>query len=568
MKVTQNTPTFGRQRKDPFVTQNGITRRSALMGAMVAATLLSTSCTSAPGQSSAGHTTLTIAQVATSFVRNYNVISPSATRGPLANMIYEPLVQWTSGEKGMEVVPWLAKSFSWSDGGKTLTFNLRTDVKWSDGQPLTSKDVAYTYGLPLANKALNTGQNYTNVTTPDASTVVFDFPTTSFTSLQQFLGPVVPEHVWAPHGTDVAQFVNPDPVGTGPLKVDQFTAQQVTFAVNKDYWAGDLAMSTVKVVAGSQDSIRAGLSNGTVDWANVGWPNGDKGFVEPDPNNRKLWSVPGGGAQELIFNTAVAPFDDVHVRRAVAFALNREQISKVGDNGEPPASPTGLDQALMGDFVASAYRTPPGQNVDQAKSELAQSSYTLKDGTFVKDGKSTKVSLLIKSGGVGWSAYAAAIADQLKSQLGIVVDVQSREDSAFEKQLQVGDFSTAIRGLGGLFTLVPYNVTLNSQFYAPVGTPSSSNYVRWNDPETDALLKRLADVDPLSAEAKELGYQLQDLVVEKVPFTGLVRATEPVEINEKNWKGWPADPATAPAIPSPSAGVQAIINMLKLRPAS
>ena len=51
--------------------------------------------------------------------------------------------------------PWLATSYAWSNGGKTLTFDLRQGVKWSDGTPFTSADVAYTFNLIKSNAALN-----------------------------------------------------------------------------------------------------------------------------------------------------------------------------------------------------------------------------------------------------------------------------------------------------------------------------------------------------------------------------------------------------------------------------
>lgn len=74
------------------------------------------------------------------FARNFNTFSPASKKSPGAKFFYEPLVRVDQTDSN-KVKPWLAKKFEYSDGGKTLTFKLRDDVKWSDGKPLTSKDV-------------------------------------------------------------------------------------------------------------------------------------------------------------------------------------------------------------------------------------------------------------------------------------------------------------------------------------------------------------------------------------------------------------------------------------------
>src|SRR5579863_7858185 len=68
--------------------------------------------------------------------------------------IYEPLMFVNALQSG-KVTPWLASSYAWSNGNKTLTFTIRTGVKWSDGQPFTAADVAYTFALMKAHPALD-----------------------------------------------------------------------------------------------------------------------------------------------------------------------------------------------------------------------------------------------------------------------------------------------------------------------------------------------------------------------------------------------------------------------------
>ena len=71
-------------------------------------------------------------------------------------LVYEPLLQFDLAAPP-KYYPWLATGYSWSNGGKSVTFTIRTGVKWNNGKPMTPADVAYTYNLVKANTAINLG---------------------------------------------------------------------------------------------------------------------------------------------------------------------------------------------------------------------------------------------------------------------------------------------------------------------------------------------------------------------------------------------------------------------------
>src|SRR5438874_6778339 len=108
------------------------------------------------------------------FIQNFNPWDTNGTGTEVnaTGLIYEPLLQFDTMKPGT-VYPWLAKSYTFSPDGKTVTFDLRTDAKWSDGQAFTSQDAAYTFNLLKQNKAINLyGINPTSITTPDSHTLV------------------------------------------------------------------------------------------------------------------------------------------------------------------------------------------------------------------------------------------------------------------------------------------------------------------------------------------------------------------------------------------------------------
>src|SRR5436189_4331668 len=149
------------------------------------------------------------------FVKNFNPYT--ATGLPSGSFVqgafYEPLI--ITGEGGLKPVPWLARSWAWSNGNKTLTLNLAHGVKWSDGKPLTSADVVYSLTAGRQDKLMDrvglvgAGNNITSVKARGAYKVVISLktPDSQFiaaTVNRQF---VVPKHIWSKVG-DVANYTN------------------------------------------------------------------------------------------------------------------------------------------------------------------------------------------------------------------------------------------------------------------------------------------------------------------------------------------------------------------------
>src|ERR1700752_2696913 len=130
-------------------------------------------------------------------------------------LIYEPLIQFNLAAPPKDY-PWLATGYKWSNGGKTITFTIRSGVKWNNGTALTPADVAFTYNLVKKNTAINLGGlNISSVST-SGNTVTLTFPTAQYTNLEQIAGvAIVPQSVWSKVGNP-ATFPDPTPVGRGP----------------------------------------------------------------------------------------------------------------------------------------------------------------------------------------------------------------------------------------------------------------------------------------------------------------------------------------------------------------
>ncbi|WP_329001877.1 ABC transporter substrate-binding protein [Kribbella sp. NBC_00709] len=499
----------------------------------------------------------------TTFVRNYNVMGPATDKAPNMELVYEPLMRVDYGDGGV-LKPWLAASWTFSEQGKQLTIKLRTDVTWSDGQKFSADDVVYSLGLPIEKPDFSiAGVTYKSVAKVDDSTVKVVFAEPSYATLNQFaniLLPMVPKHIWSTQNLNT--WTNPDPIGTGPFTLKEFKPQQITLQARTDYWGGKLPMSTYKIIPTSADALKAQLLKGDIDWSSASWPNGEKEYVAKDPDKHLYQLYSNGGAMSVLFNTAKAPFDDVHVRRALALTIDRTAVVTTLQRPGTEAGPTGLSDQLFADWLDPAYKGKV-QKVDAtaAKAELARGGWTIENGALVKDGKRYQPSILFNSDW-GWGNYADILLNTWKQTLGLQVKGAGQPSAGYYDKQNLGQFDLAAASTGGSGVYGVYRF-LSSSFKVPIGKSATLNQGRWSDPQTDRIIAAMERTDNVG-ELKGLGRQLQKIVVDDVPFSPIYNNFYFVDINATRWTGWPT-PDNFDHIPFVGMGPDTILTMLKLQ---
>ena len=237
-----------------------------------------------------------------------------------------------------------------TDGGRVWTFHIRPNVKWSDGVPLTARDVAYTYNRILRQKLsmyLSYFTGVTKVEAPDDQTVVITSkrPNAVMTALYV---PILPEHIWGKvPDPKVESYANVPMVSSGPFQVTEVKiGKYVKMERNPHYQDGFGAEPTVDEVLfeiyQTQDSLVADYKAGNLDAA-----------IELDPGfYRSLKGVPGStsvaapglGFHELGFNCWNSPkskgnplLRDVRIRQAVNWAIDKQAIAAIAMDGLAPA---------------------------------------------------------------------------------------------------------------------------------------------------------------------------------------------------------------------------------------
>ena len=160
--------------------------------------------------------------------------------------IYPVLVQY---DKNLHYVPFFARSWHASNGGKTWTFNTVPNAKWTDGQPLTAEDAAWSINTAIRYQKTGTANlagliaHITRADAPNATTLVVHYKQAAGNVLGQFEQFfILPKHIWSQHlghnGTDLKTFPNNAPVvGSGPFKLVKYQKNQIAlFQRNDSYW--------------------------------------------------------------------------------------------------------------------------------------------------------------------------------------------------------------------------------------------------------------------------------------------------------------------------------------------
>jgi peptide/nickel transport system substrate-binding protein len=362
-------------------------------------------------------------------------------------MIYEGLLQFDDLEPGT-VYPWLAASYQFSNGNKTLTFTLRKGATWSDDKPFTSADVVYTFDVLKKYPQLNINSvNFKTVQAEGPDKVVFTFTTPDYTQLNDIGNTyIVPEHIWA--NVNPVKFADANPVGTGPYLVKSFSAQNLTLTRNPHYWNGTPPVAQLNYPAyDTASSSNLALSQGTVNWAGNYIPDIEKTYISDDPTYRHYWFAPLG-LVSLIPNLSVYPLNNVDVRKAISDAIDRSTISTEGESSyeAPVTSPTGLvlpdDQALMApQYAALRYSV----NTTQAKSLLQAAGLKMGPGGYFEGSNGKPISLTI----IDPSAYSDYITDaqiivsELKA-VGLRATVSGESVSAWTSDMADGSFQLTI----------------------------------------------------------------------------------------------------------------------------
>jgi peptide/nickel transport system substrate-binding protein len=515
---------------------------AALLAAGAGACSSSSSSTSSSGSGSSSTLVMesspesTITQAFNPFIATQAIWGMGAD-----GLIYEPLLQFDIAAPP-KYYPWLATSYQWSNGGKTVKFTIRPGVKFNNGTPMTPADVAFTYNLVKNNKAINLAGLAISSVSTSGNTVTLTFPAAQYTNLQSIAGvPILPHAIWSKVGNP-ATYADANPVGTGPYKLKTFTPQGFTLTKNTGYWQ----ISKVKVpnvyfpVYTSNTGALSALFSDQIDWTGNFIPGLQKDFVAKSPAYHHFWEAPGS-TNAFIPNLNKWPTNQLAVRKAISLAVNRSLLASEGEAGleNPVLNASGITLPTY-----SAWSGPVASDTVPATGDAAGAQAVLKaagytkgaNGFFQKGGKTVSVTLISPAAYTDYAEVGSIAAQELKNA-GIDATFQGISVNAWNADMADGNFTLAEHWSNGGVT--PYNLYdnwLDSSLAS--GTAATGDYEGLKNPAIDSALARLAGGSTVAEQAAALT-PIEKFVETNLPVIPVTAASDWFEYNSQHWVGWP-----------------------------
>jgi peptide/nickel transport system substrate-binding protein len=451
--------------------------------------------------------------------------------------MYEPLI--ITGEGGLKPVPWLARSWKWSNGNKTLTLSLTHAAKWSDGKPLTSADVVYSLTAGKQDATMDrigltgAGNEVASIKAKGPYGVAITLKAADSQFISSILNRqfVVPAHVWKGVAKP-ATFLNPSPVTSGPFNViSRFTTQDYVFSKNPHYWQPGMPKIPCLeyVQASSNDAALALIQSGQVDWTHNFVPNVEKAYVAKDPKHYHAFYATTAYPISLTMDTTQYPYSLVAFRKALSYAIDRNSVSKLGEYGyAPPTDAIGLNglfpKSVSDPSVRAQAKELATYNPAKAKSTLTAAGFTYKGNTLIDPkGNPVKLDVHVISGWSDWVASNQIITKNLQA-IGIDSNVALEPDwGSWQPNAMSTKFPTLLWQGGSQGS--PYGyfyANLSKNAFIPAGQDGSptGNWEHYSDAQATSLLDQWkVTLDPKKQQA--IATQLEKIWLNDLPIVPL-----------------------------------------------
>ncbi|WP_209305375.1 ABC transporter substrate-binding protein [Blastococcus sp. CT_GayMR20] len=406
--------------------------------------------------------------------------------------VYDTLVVPNAEDLTME--PSLAESWTTSEDGLTWTFTLRDDVTFHDGSAFDSADVVYSYDR-IIGEGLSTASRFANVASvraTDARTVVLDLsrPTPNLLPLiGAFKGMAI-----LPEGAAETIDLGTEAIGTGPFELESSDATSTVLTAFADHWGGAPGVRGVefRYIVDPAAATEA-LEDGEVHWTDNVPPDQIESLIDDD--EVELQTTVSVDYAYMTMNFARPPFDDRLVRRAIATAVDREEVADVARPGAARATQTAIPEnsSYFHDYA------PFETDVDEARRLLEEAGVPtpLIMRLMVTDEFPESV------------AAGRVVAEQLE-QVGIDVQVEVLDFATWLDRQSAGDFDALLLTWLG-------NIDPAAFYESQHLTGGPNNYQGYSNPEVDALLIQ-ASAEADEDARKELYDRAATLIVDDVSY--------------------------------------------------
>lgn len=441
------------------------------------------------------------------------ILATDSASHEIASFLYISPLKYN---ENLEIVPFAAKNYEILDNGKHLKFELRDDLLWEDGTPLTADDVTFTYQL-IVNPSTPTAyaadfQSIKEYKQTGKYTFEVFYDEVYARSLISWMQSILPKHILENEDIVRTEFAR-KPIGAGPFKLTQWQAgSRLTLEANPLYFEGRPPLDKIiyKIIPDTS-TIFLEARNNAID------------FLSPTPQqylkqtNTKQWEEKWNKYKYLSFgytyfgfNLENKLFADKKVRQALSYAIDRDTIIKnvLLGLGEPTVGPYKPETWAYNEKL-----TPYAYDKEKAKTMLQEAGWTAnKNGILEKDGITFSFTVLTNQGN-DVRIKTATLMQAYYKEIGIEMKIRTVEWSAFIKEfVDTGNFDALILSWNILQDPDIYDVWHSSK-----AGNGGLNFVKYLNPEVDSLL-----VDARSTldqeERAKLYHRFQEILHDEQPY--------------------------------------------------
>lgn len=415
------------------------------------------------------------------------MMAGESSASQIASNIFNSLLKY---DKNLELTGELAQSWEVSKDQKTITFHLKPHLKWSDGAPLTSEDVLFTWQVVTDDNTRSPyGADYKLVKkaeAPDANTFIVTYAQPYAPALDSWSGlHILPKHILKGQDINKTPFSR-NPIGSHYYQLDQWKkGESISLKRNPSATQGqakiehlvsriipDRAAQFLELIADNIDS----MSLNSIQYARI-FPS------RPDLTKKiALYKELGNSYTYLGFNLKRKPFDDVRVRQAINYAIDKQEIidGVLLGLGEPVASPY-----KPGTRWSNPHLSPYPYNPDKARALLKEAGFEDHDhdGILDRDGKPFSFEILTNQNKE--REMSAVLVQRRLKEIGIDVKIRVVEWATFiSRFIKTGDFNVVLLGWGLGLEPDQFNIWHSSQ-----QAPGQFNFIGYKNPQVDKLLE-------------------------------------------------------------------------------
>ncbi len=415
------------------------------------------------------------------------MMAGESSASAIASNIFNSLLKY---DKNLELTGELAQSWDVSSDQKTITFHLKPNLKWADGQPLTSEDVLFTWKTVTDDKTRSPyGADYKLVKraeAPDSNTFKVTYAQPYAPALDSWSGlHILPKHLLKDQDINNTPFSR-NPVGSHYYQLDQWKkGESLSLKRNPNATQGqakidhlvsriipDRAAQFLELMADNIDS----MSLNSIQYARI-FPS------RPDLTAKiAQYKELGNSYTYLGFNLKRKPFDDLRVRQAINYAIDKQEIidGVLLGLGLPVASPY-----KPGTRWSNPKLQPYPYDPHKAIALLKEAGFEDHDHDGILDRNGQPLSFEILTNQNKEREMSAVLVQRRLKEIGIDVKIRVVEWATFiSRFIKTGDFNVVLLGWGLGLEPDQFNIWHSSQ-----QAPGQFNFIGYNNPKVDKLLE-------------------------------------------------------------------------------